>query len=74
MSSALESGNHLRDAISNKKIMSYKLMSKVPGAPGSSTPAAGKMLEGNSPDFRRDLVKSAGLGKGKSSLSQSRDE
>ena len=30
-SSQNDGGNNLRDAISNKKIMSYKLMSKVPG-------------------------------------------
>jgi hypothetical protein len=31
MNSSQNDNNNLRDAISNKKIMSYKLMSKVPG-------------------------------------------
>lgn len=31
VNSSNHDGNNLRDAISNKKIMSYKLMSKVPG-------------------------------------------
>lgn len=31
VTSSQNEGNNLRDAISNKKIMSYKLMSKVPG-------------------------------------------
>ena len=35
-SSQNDGGNNLRDAISNKKIMSYKLMSKAPGDRGSS--------------------------------------
>ena len=33
-SSQNDGGTNLRDAISNKKIMSYKLMSKVPGGGG----------------------------------------
>jgi hypothetical protein len=31
MNSSQNDGNNLRDAISNKKILSYKLMSKNPG-------------------------------------------
>ena len=31
MNSSQNDGNNLRDAISNKKITSYKLMSKAPG-------------------------------------------
>jgi subtilase family serine protease len=35
-SSQNDGGTNLRDAISNKKIMSYKLMSKVPGGGGGA--------------------------------------
>lgn len=37
MNSSSNDNNNLRDAISNKKIMSYKLMSKVPGDRSDTT-------------------------------------
>mmetsp|Transcript_23146 Transcript_23146/g.22620 ORF Transcript_23146/g.22620 Transcript_23146/m.22620 type:complete len:170 (+) Transcript_23146:799-1308(+) len=57
-SSSNEPGTNLRDAISNKKIMSYKLLSKVPGDRSSEHVVAQQQLLGSNDDKSQGIKSS----------------